>query len=136
VETAIRSLQGNPRLVALGIAYERQKIVTEKIQDAMKGLSGAPAEAAQNRLLATDRLTQVLQTMIFEWMKGSYREFLAKYQAAPEGQKAMAGASLADDSPKFVTETYYAAIMANLEAYLKPASKVDDLDLKVTTTRY
>jgi hypothetical protein len=131
VETAIRSFQGNPRLITLGIAYMRQKVMTEKIQEAMKELSGDPAEAAQKQLLATDRLTQDLQSMIFAWMKDGYLEFLARYRAASQEQKALAGASLADYAPAFLSEPYDAAIMADLPEYTRPASKVNGLTLPV-----
>ena len=128
-ERAIESFKGNRTLIQLGIAYLRQKVVVEKLHDALKGQSGDAAAKIQKVLLARDRLATDLQTMAFELMKAGYKEFLTQYLAAPAETRTAAGDLLLDYRPAFASEPYYSAILGHILDFTRPTNEVDGIKL-------
>lgn len=112
---ANRSWRDNALLKELGIAFMRQKIVVEKLAQAVgKGSTPEQREARHQLTLVRDRLVQDLQTMIFHLMKEGFAAFTVRLKAEGEDRKASRGLCTAEFVPAFLQEPYY----KNLTEYL------------------
>lgn len=132
-EGVMKIFQQNPHLIKLGIAFERKKIILEKMQELLRKLMLSDSEKAEillKNLYAQEGLLEDIQTMLYNFMKSGYEEFITKIKDVDikglSAQKQMdariaAGNFLADYIPDFIQEhTKYKKIWDSIDGYLKP----------------
>ncbi|OGB84307.1 hypothetical protein A3F66_01930 [candidate division TM6 bacterium RIFCSPHIGHO2_12_FULL_32_22] len=123
IKTAIDNLKQNQFLIDLGIAFERQKIVVEKLGQL---LQKSPSETIQQQLLEVDRIDIDLLNMIYYFMQEAYSEFkqkLAKVSSADDAIRATD--FLMTFKPQFASLSYYQDIIAQLNLLKQPIMLAD-----------
>ena len=117
IAKAIEIFKQNKLLQSLGIAYMRQKIVTEKLYIRVS----AGDEKMLSDLLKHDRYAIDLQTMIYYFMQEAYGQFITHENNAQNIQQKMKYAELmANFIPSFTKEPYYMNILTKLEELSNP----------------
>jgi|GEM_PF-1568226 hypothetical protein len=134
VETAIDALRANKTLLLLGIAYQRQKIVSEKLGWAWKAALAKNDLAGKKRVQeiqsAQSKFTNQLQTMAFELMRAGYTEFVHQYLATPPAHRRDVGNLLVNYLPPFANTPYYKQILDHILDYTRPTDRVDGFSLE------
>lgn len=116
---AVDMLKQNKLLQQLGIAYMRQKIVTEKLQTLVRTVG----EQILPLLLKHDRFAIDLQTMIYHFMKEAYEKYIDNLKAAQtDPQRKAAQEFLATFVPSFTQYPYYNEILPRLGELSQPMS--------------
>jgi hypothetical protein len=125
VQKAIDMLKHNDILRELGTAYQRNKIVVEKIQDSVRS-----NPQLQKELYIYDRITTDLQTMIFNFMKEATSEFLSNYRAAATpAQRENACDFLETFRPSWLEKPYYKTLLKNIQLLMFPREVPGSLTL-------
>ena len=123
IQTAIDNLKQNQLLLDLGIAFERQKIVVEKLEQLLRK---NPSEEIQRNLLEIDRIDIDILNMIYYFMKESYEEFKSKLAKTATVDEAIRATDfLATFKPEFINWPYYYDIITQLNR-LKQPIKLED----------
>ncbi|HBR71030.1 TPA: hypothetical protein DIC20_05415 [Candidatus Dependentiae bacterium] len=124
VKNAINALKQNKLLRTLGIAYQRTKIVVEKLHD--KAKTTQDEEIGRVSYLE-DRIATDLQAMIFYFIKEACEEYIERFtEARIKKEKDEAGKFLSTFKPSWLDEPYYKNIISNLDSLIK-AQDVNDL---------
>lgn len=126
IKTAIESFKDNELLKKLGIAYQRRKIVVEKINKLLtdKKESGATQEELESIskiLYEQDRLATDLQTMIFYMMKEAYEKYIQDFSEKEH--------ELKDFVPDFIKAPYYKEIKSKLDELTSPVNSINGFSL-------
>lgn len=115
IEKAIDALKKNKLLQELGIAYMRQKIVTEKLT------LNAEVHKDMQKILQHDRYAIDLQTMIYHMMKEAYATYAKTVRSAERQRKSIPDVEfLATFKPHFIQEPYYERIVSKLKELSAP----------------
>lgn len=128
---AIDMLKKNDLLQRLGVAYQRQKIVVEKLHIAFdkavqEKLSPADIKLKYDTLLRHDRYAIDLQTMIYHFMFQAYTSYVTMVMQrvgvlSKDNKIDFPPADfLVTFRPSFVDDPYYAPIIAKLEELSEP----------------
>lgn len=117
--SALKSFKENQLLRKLGTAYQRMKVVVDKLS---YKTTYSKDEIIFKALTQADRLATDLQTMIFHMMKKGAELYKNNIKAAYPDQQEMkaAGNFLKNFKPTWVKETYYQDIIKQLEMLMKP----------------
>lgn len=125
---AVNNLKENNLLKKMAAAYQRKKIVVEKLRDLTREFAGKPeAETIFKILMAEDSRTRDIQTMIFNFMKEAYKSFIEKYKKAENKsskQKIATGLFLAQFEPSFIKYCYYKKLISELDELAKPQKHI------------
>ena len=114
-------LKSNETLCELGTAYQRNKIVVEKIRNKLES-----SPQVEKELYIYDRITTDLQTMIFNFMKEATSEFLSNYPAA---EREDTYEFLETLRPSWGEKPYYITLLENIVLLMRPREVPDSLTL-------
>jgi len=118
-------LKSNETLCELGTAYQRNKIVVEKIRNKLES-----SPQVEKELYIYDRITTDLQTMIFNFMKEATSEFLSNYQAArTTAEREGTYEFLETLRPSWGEKPYYITLLENIKLLMRPREVPDSLTL-------
>jgi len=120
IQSAITKFKENKLFAKLAGAYQRWKVVVEKVENPL-----ADANRMQD-LLKIDRITTDLQIMIFHWMREGYEKFVNDYKSTKSGQ---AGDFLAEFKPSFLEHPYYKTIMSQLDILTQPVTLIEGINI-------
>ncbi len=146
IEAAIKYFKENEMLQKLAIAFERMKIVVEKLNAKVK----AGKSEILKTLLEQDRLLIDIQTMVFHMIKQGYEQYIEKVRklaaeivdSFKKDSKPLdkitqedltkfehLGDFLKTFKPSFICAPYYKNIISKLDELQKPISEVDGIKL-------
>jgi len=125
VQKAIASFKKNESFAKLAGAYQRWKIIAEKVESTEQNST----EKFGDFVYTVDRIPTDLQAMIYYWMQEGYELFLKKFKDALPSERNTSGDFLATFVPSFITRPYYAKIMAMLDELSKPVEKLKGISL-------
>lgn len=115
---ALDAFKKNKLLENLGIAYQRMKIVVEKLANQ---LTINPDEVLVRALYAADRIATDLQTMIFHFMKEGMEKYQQQFRSAKsDEEKINAGNFLETFTPVWIEKPYYKKIIENINNFMQP----------------
>ena len=126
VHGAIESFKKNESFAKLAGAYQRWKVVLEKVESTNLN---STEQFSGDFVYTVDRIPTDLQVMIYYWMQEGYESFKQKFKAALPGEKITSGDFLATFVPSFITRPYYATIMSKLDELCKPVEKLQEISL-------
>jgi len=120
VQESIASFKKNVSLAMLGEAFQRWKIVIEKVEEPL-----ISADRLSD-LLKIDRISTDLQIMIYHWMQEGYEKFRNEYKQ----NHAATGEFLAEFKPSFLSHPYYAKIISQLTMLTQPVTEIAGINIK------
>lgn len=116
---AFEKFKQNKLLRALGIAYQRQKIVLEKLQQLASGMD----DKFQQLLYKYDLFTNDLQTIIYYFIEEAYYQLRKRLEDKLKTEEELSdvGNFLSNLQPQFIKRyPYYQTIIMNLEKFQQP----------------
>ncbi|MDR3646045.1 MAG: hypothetical protein P4L22_00715, partial [Candidatus Babeliales bacterium] len=119
----LKAFKENELLKKLAIAYMRQKIVIEKLQNLLPNIDA-------KIIYKYDRFVTDLQIMIFYWIKEGYEEFAKRFKLAnTQEEKLKSPEFLAHFVPEFTNTPYYNYLLTNFDEFKKPRTIVEGMKL-------
>lgn len=136
IEQTLEAFKKNNLLQKLAAAYQRQKVVVEKLNFLLKQAllptvkDEAKIEKLTKLLYQRDRIATDLQAMIYHFMGEAFANYKMKLaQAQTDREKLTAGNALIFFEPSFKNKPYYKKLLQQLDYLMLPVHNIEGFKL-------